>query len=100
WTGQPDASFSGTGMPPANTGLHVTVEDYTQDVGVVGSYAKVLMFYAARANHAQAKATAKALLDALWKNSDSKGVAVVETREDYKRFGDPVYVPPGWSGRM
>ncbi len=101
WTGQPDASFSGTGMPPANTGLHVTVEDYTNDIGVAGSYAKTLMFYAAKANHAQAKSTAKGLLDGIWKNNqDAKGVSVTETRADYNRFDDPVYIPSGWTGTM
>nr|QIN90906.1 cellobiohydrolase [uncultured bacterium] len=101
WTGQPDASFSGSGMPPANTGLHVQVVDYTNDLGVAGAYAKTLMFYAARAKHTQAQNTAKALLDGIWKNhQDSKGVSVTETRADYDRFDDPVYVPSGWNGKM
>ncbi|MGI5156320.1 glycoside hydrolase family 48 protein [Microbispora sp. CA-102843] len=101
WTGQPDASFSGPGMPPANTGLHVTIADYTNDIGVAGSYAKALMFYAAKANHAQAKSTAKALLDGIWKNNqDAKGVSIPETRTDYNRLDDPIYVPSGWTGKM
>ncbi|GIH61271.1 hypothetical protein Msi02_20880 [Microbispora siamensis] len=101
WTGQPDASFSGTGMPPANTGLHVSIQDYTNDIGVAGSYAKVLMFYAAKSGNAQAKTTAKALLDGIWKNNqDAKGVSVAETRTDYNRLDDPIYVPSGWTGKM
>ena len=31
---------------------------------------------------------------------DSLGIAVPETRTDYSRFGDAVYVPSGWSGTM
>ncbi|WP_241564533.1 glycoside hydrolase family 48 protein [Nonomuraea polychroma] len=101
WTGQPAGDFNATtGMPPANPDLRVTVVDHTQDVGVAGSYAKVLMYYAARANHTQARDTAKALLDGVWKNRDAKGVSVPETKADYNRIDDPVYVPPGWTGKM
>ncbi|MGW2216476.1 glycoside hydrolase family 48 protein [Nonomuraea sp. NPDC001684] len=101
WTGQPAGDFSDpNGMPPPNPGLHVTVADYTNDVGVAGSYAKALMYYAAKANHAGARTMAKALLDGVWKNRDAKGVSVSETKTDYKRLNDPVYVPPGWTGKM
>ncbi|MGW3352061.1 glycoside hydrolase family 48 protein [Nonomuraea rubra] len=101
WTGQPAGDFNATsGMPPANPGLHVTVVDHTQDVGVAGAYAKVLMYYAAKANHAEARDTAKALLDGIWDNRDAEGVSVPETKTDYQRVDDPVYVPPGWSGEM
>ncbi|GAA4097356.1 glycoside hydrolase family 48 protein [Actinomadura miaoliensis] len=101
WEGQPDANWSSTsGMPPANTGLHVTVVDHTQDVGVTAALARTLTYYAAKANHAQAKQTAKNLLDALWRHQDAKGVSVPETKADYKRVTDPVYVPPGWTGKM
>ncbi|MBX6766809.1 MAG: cellulose binding domain-containing protein, partial [Actinomadura rubrobrunea] len=65
WEGQPDADWSSTsGMPPANTRLHVTVVDHTQDVGVTASLARALSYYAAKSGHAQAKQTAKDLLDA------------------------------------
>ena len=102
WSGAPDADFNGqTQMPPDNQNLHVEVVDYTNDLGVAGAYAKTLMFYAAKANHSQAKATAKAILDGILKNhQDAKGVSVPETRKDYERFDDPVYVPSGWTGRM
>ncbi|MEV0379246.1 glycoside hydrolase family 48 protein [Nonomuraea sp. NPDC050643] len=101
WSGQPAGNFSATsGMPPANPGLHVTVVDHTQDVGVAGAYAKVLMYYAARANHTEARDTAKALLDGVWENRDAEGVSVPETKGDYRRIDDPVYVPAGWSGEM
>ncbi|MFB9626670.1 glycoside hydrolase family 48 protein, partial [Nonomuraea helvata] len=101
WTGQPAGDFTATsGMPPANPGLHVTIADYTNDVGVAGAYAKALMYYAAKANNTAAKNMAKALLDGVWKYRDAKGVSVPETKTDYKRVGDPVYVPSGWSGKM
>ncbi|GAA2154876.1 glycoside hydrolase family 48 protein [Actinomadura napierensis] len=101
WTGQPDADWSGaTGMPSANTGLHVTVADYGDDVGVAAAYAKTLTYYAAKSGDAKAKQAAKDLLDAIWKHTDGKGVSVPETRSDYKRLADPVYVPSGWSGKM
>lgn len=101
WTGQPDANWStATGMPPANTGLHVSVQDYTDDVGVAAAYAKTLTYYAAKSGDAAAKQAAKDLLDAIWKHTDAKGVSVQETRSDYKRLADPVYVPSGWSGKM
>lgn len=101
WTGQPDANWSSaSGMPPANTGLHVTVQDYTNDVGVAAAYAKTLTYYAAKSGDADAKKAAKDLLDAMWKHADAKGVSVQETRADYNRLTDPVYVPSGWTGTM
>jgi hypothetical protein len=99
WSGQPDTWNAAS--PGANTGLHVTVADYTDDVGVAAAYAKTLTYYAAKSGDAQAKSTAKALLDGMWKNhQDALGVAVPETRADYSRFNDSVYVPSGWSGTM
>ncbi|MFE7213194.1 glycoside hydrolase family 48 protein [Streptomyces sp. NPDC057611] len=99
WSGQPDTWNASS--PGSNSGLHVTVADYTNDVGVAAAYAKTLTYYAARSGDAQAKSTAKALLDGMWSNNqDSLGVAVPETRTDYSRFGDKVYVPSGWTGTM
>jgi hypothetical protein len=99
WSGQPDTWNASS--PGANNNLHVTVADYTDDVGVAAAYAKTLTYYAARSGDAQAKSTAKALLDGMWNNNqDSLGIAVPETRTDYSRFGDKVYVPSGWTGTM
>ncbi|MEV5008355.1 glycoside hydrolase family 48 protein [Streptomyces sp. NPDC055692] len=99
WSGQPDTWNASS--PGSNSGLHVTVADYTNDVGVAAAYAKTLTYYAARSGDAQAKSTAKALLDGMWSNNqDSLGIAVPETRTDYSRFGDKVYVPSGWTGTM
>jgi hypothetical protein len=99
WSGRPDTWNASS--PGGNSGLHVTVADYTDDVGVAAAYAKTLTYYAARSGDATARSTAKALLDGMWDHDqDSLGVAVPETRTDYSRFGDSVYVPSGWTGTM
>ncbi|WP_236245075.1 glycoside hydrolase family 48 protein [Streptomyces sp. CC210A] len=99
WTGAPDTW--NRSAPGANAGLHVTVADYTNDVGVAAAYAKTLAYYAAKSGDADAKRVAKALLDGMWQHhQDPLGIAVPETRADYERFDDPVYVPGGWSGTM
>jgi hypothetical protein len=99
WTGAPDTWKAAS--PGKNAGLHVTVASTTQDVGVAGSLAKTLSYYGAKANNATAKTLAKQLLDGMWTASqDAKGISVPETREDYKRFNDKVYVPSGWTGKM
>ncbi|WEH43395.1 glycoside hydrolase family 48 protein [Streptomyces sp. AM 2-1-1] len=99
WTGAPDTWNASA--PGANAALHVTVADYTNDVGVTGAYARTLTYYAAKSGDAEAKATAKALLDGMWDHyQDDAGIAVPETRADYNRFDDPVYVPSGWTGKM
>jgi hypothetical protein len=62
------------------------------------------MYYAASANTAPATATAardtaKGLLNVMWNNfQDPVGVALPETRADYNRFDDPVFIPAGWTG--
>ncbi|MEV5432080.1 glycoside hydrolase family 48 protein [Streptomyces sp. NPDC052701] len=99
WSGQPDTWNASS--PGANNSLHVTVVDYTNDVGVAAAYAKTLTYYADRSGDSEAAGTAKALLDGMWENhQDDLGIAVPETRADYNRFDDPVYVPSGWTGTM
>ncbi|WP_419998896.1 glycoside hydrolase family 48 protein [Streptomyces boninensis] len=98
WSGAPDTWNASN--PGANTGLHVSVTDYTNDIGVGASYVKTLMYYAAKAENSEIAGLAKSLLDAMAAHADSKGIAVPETRTDYKRFNDPVYIPAGWSGKM
>ncbi|MFI8277513.1 glycoside hydrolase family 48 protein [Streptomyces sp. NPDC085929] len=99
WSGAPDTWNASA--PGANAGLHVTVADYTDDVGVAAAYAKTLTYYAAKSGNAEAKRVAKALLDGMWAHhQDPLGLSVQETRTDYKRFNDPVYVPSTWTGKM
>ncbi|MFI5892389.1 glycoside hydrolase family 48 protein [Actinoplanes sp. NPDC051513] len=106
WSGAP-ATWNPS-SPAANTGLHVTVTSKGTDLGVAGSFAKLLTYYAAKSGNAAAKTAAKNLLDAIWTHKDAKGVSVTETRADYNRFddvynastGQGLYIPPGWSGKM
>ncbi|MFZ5988266.1 MAG: glycoside hydrolase family 48 protein [Bacillota bacterium] len=102
WSGQPD---TWTGKPTGNPNLHCKVTDYTKDVGVTAAYAKTLIYYAAATEKHEkvldkkARDTAKQLLDGMWNNyRDTSGVAVPETRGDYKRFFDEVYIPQGFTG--
>lgn len=64
WSGAADTWNASA--PGANAGLHVTVADYTDDVGVAASYAITLTNYAAKSGNAEAKRVAKALLDGMW----------------------------------
>ena len=105
WQGQPDTWNAAA--PGANAGLRVTVVDKTNDVGVAAAYARTLIYYAAKSNNAAAKTMSKELLDRMWaKYQDPIGLAVDETRTDYKRFtekynpttGSGVYIPNGWTG--
>ncbi|KAJ8980324.1 hypothetical protein NQ317_008032 [Molorchus minor] len=86
-----------TGLPGDD--LHVTVETYNDDVGTGAATARALSYYAAKTNNEEAKTAAKNILDVMWNNFQTdKGVTDVETREDYSRFNEPIYVPPGWTG--
>ncbi|GAB3012380.1 glycoside hydrolase family 48 protein [Streptomyces pseudoechinosporeus] len=99
WSGAPDTWNASS--PGSNSGLHVTVADYTNDVGVAAAYAKTLTYYADKSGDTEAASTAKALLDGMWANNqDALGIAVPETRADYNRFDDGVYIPSGWTGTM
>jgi hypothetical protein len=109
WSGQPDTWNPSS--PGSNANLHVTIADYTDDVGVAAGYAKTLAYYAAKSGDTNAQNVAKTLLDDMWNNDqDAIGISVPETRTDYNRFTqkysasntnhDGVYVPPGWTGKM
>ncbi|MEU2023883.1 glycoside hydrolase family 48 protein [Streptomyces sp. NPDC016469] len=98
WTGEPDTWNASS--PGDNAGLHVSVVNYANDVGVGAAYVKTLTYYAAKSGDEDAAALAKALLDAMATNATDKGISVPETRLDYNRFEDEVYIPSGWSGTM
>jgi hypothetical protein len=103
WSGQPD---TWTGSYTGNPGLSVTVTDHNQDVGIAASTAKALAYYSAAkrvhtgTEHAGARDAAFGLMEALWNYRDDLGIATPESRADYDRFDDPVYVPPDWTGVM
>jgi hypothetical protein len=67
---------------------------------VAAALAKTLMYYAAATADTKTQTLAKGLLDALMAHADSTGIATPETRTDYSRFADTVYVPSGWTGKM
>ncbi len=92
WNGK-DAAFNKT--------LHVKVKSWGQDLGVGGALARTLLFYAAKSGDVASAKLAKELLDRMWKKfRDDKGLSAPETRTDYKRFGDKVFIPAGWKGKM
>ena len=98
WTGQPDTWNASS--PGANASLHVSVTESGTDVGVAAALIKALLYYAAATSNTAAQTLGKNLLDALSAHTDTKGIAIAETRTDYKRFTDAVFVPSGWSGKM
>jgi hypothetical protein len=98
WTGQPDTWNASS--PGGNSGLHVSVTETGTDVGVAGGLVKALLYYAAATSNTAAQTLGKNLLDALSAHTDTKGIAIAETRTDYSRFNDKVFVPSGWTGKM
>jgi len=101
WSGQPDTWNPSN--PGDNSDLHVSVTNHTDDVGVAAAYIKTLLYYAAATGDTEAHDVAKAMLDGMWENHrdlDGSGIVVEETREDFERFADPVYIPEGWTGTM
>jgi hypothetical protein len=113
WTGAPAGTFnSANGTPPANPGLHVSVRNYGNDIGVASSYIRTLIYYAAKENGSalgtRAQETAQGLIDRILQLKDNLGVSVTETRGDYERFDDRwssssqkgLYVPSGFTGEM
>ncbi|NMB34127.1 MAG: endoglucanase, partial [Clostridium sp.] len=106
WTGQPD---TWTGSYTGNSGLHVEIENYGNDLGVAGSLANSLATYAAATRKhgtldTNARDMAAELINRVWYNfycEDGKGIVTEEARGDYSRiFEQEIYVPAGWSGTM
>ncbi len=102
-TYQVPSTLSWSGQP--GSGLSCSIVDYTNDIGVTAGYAKCLIYYAAAyqkwagAVNATARDMAGNLLDRMWTlYRDSVGLAADETRNDYSRFFDVVYIPSGWTG--
>jgi hypothetical protein len=106
WQGQPD-TWNGMENFTGNADLQVTVESTSQDVGIASALAKTLAYYSAgKREHTgvedtAARAKAFALMDLIWTQyRDDIGVSVTESRGDYSRLDDPVYIPESWSGTM
>jgi hypothetical protein len=108
WSGLPAGDFnSGSGQPPANPGLHITIVNYGQDMGTMASAANALTWYAAATAKwgtldTASRDLAKRVLDAQWNNHrNATGVVAPEARGDYSRFFNQiVYVPSGTTGKM
>jgi hypothetical protein len=107
WTGQPQLNWDEKTQNwnakdgAFNKTLHVKVKSYGQDLGVAGALARTLLYYAAKSGDLASAKLAKELLDRMWKKfRDDKGLSAPEARTDYKRFGDKVFIPAGWRGRM
>ncbi len=112
WNGQPSLNWNATtqnwmpGDASFNANLRVTVADTTQDLGLAGAFAKTLIYYSAgtrrwATQHTGSQMMAKEILDRIWTlYRDDIGVSVTESRSDYQRFDDPIYVPSTFSGVM
>lgn len=108
WSGAPAGDFNtGSGQPPANPGLHISIVNYGQDMGTMASAANALTWYAAATGKfgtldTAARDLAKRVLDAQWNNHrNATGVTSPEARGDYSRFFNQIiYVPSGTTGKM
>ena len=114
WSGRPSTSTPRAPVLGTGTGgLHVRVVDRNQDVGIAASLARTFrtMSRGLKAHRSQQapsqelardlKGFADELLERLWQVSrDDQGLATAESRPDYRRFGDPVFVPPFMTGTM
>src|SRR5690606_1298842 len=98
WSGAPDTWNPSN--PGNNSGLSVTVVERGEDVGVASGLARTLMWYAAATGDTAAHDMALDLIEGLYAQMGPAGVTTVETREDFDRLNDPVFVPPGFSGTM
>jgi hypothetical protein len=102
WSGRPSSSATDAARADApNESLHVIVRESGDDPGTAASFARTLLFWAARSRDDAARALAQGILDRMWsRQRDAKGVATSEVRKDYTRFRDRVALPAGWKGKM
>jgi hypothetical protein len=100
WSGKPGGNWKSGTTSVNNSGLHVTVKNYSQDIGPTGAYARLLTYYGVKAQNQEALDTAKGLLDSMLQHKDSKGFSVDEARKDYSRFNDEVAIPSEYTGKM
>jgi hypothetical protein len=107
WTGQPNTWDPNN--PSVNSNLHVSVTEYSKDLGVAACLAKALTYYAAATQKyatldTNCRDLSKEILDRMWTKyyePNGAGLAVEETRDDFSRFFEQeVYIPNGWTGTM
>jgi hypothetical protein len=111
WSGQPALNWNATtqNWTPGtafNAGLSVTITATSRDVGVTGSFCKVLLYYSAgtkkwAVQDMPSYNLAVTLLNDVWANDrDSIGLSAPETGTTYNQFDTPIYIPAGWTGTM
>lgn len=109
WKGQP-GTWDERSKSSDNSGLHVTVDSYTNaDIGVAGSYANTL-FYTAAANMKyghdvafgeEMKKTGEQILDVMWNNyRDEYGIAKAEEIDPANYFDSEIVIPSSFNGKM
>ena len=108
WSGQP-ATPGTPSSPGANTGLHVTVADYTNDVGVAAAYAKTLIVLRAPSPATpQAQDHGQGAAGRLCDHTGQPRASSIAgdpgrlqpLRRRSTRHQQGLYVPPGWTGTM
>lgn len=99
WSGAPAASWNGGGFPTKSATLRCEVTAYGRDVGTMASFARSLLLYAAVTKDADCAQAADTLLAGIAACRTEHGYSVEETRDDYAKFDNKVYVPPGFQGK-
>jgi hypothetical protein len=109
WTGAPDTSFSGTGIPVANKNLHVKIATWNQDIGIIASLVRCFLYIGYANNDKVLITSANKLIESIVPFADTIGYSTPEPRPDYINkattnyitgFNTPVYVPPTFKGKM
>lgn len=103
WTGKPDSDWNGSSngsVPKTNKGLSCRVKEYGKDLGVMASLLRSLVFFNAMKPVTAIQRLITAMTKDILSHEDERGMAVEEERGDYLNFDTPVFVPPGWSGKM
>ncbi|XP_060536285.1 exoglucanase B-like [Cylas formicarius] len=87
-----------SGVPPS---VSVSIQSSFNAIGTASATARILSYYAAKTNNAEAKNVAKELLDRMWAlHQTQKGVSITETKDNYNTgFNTKVNIPlNGWTG--
>lgn len=109
------AFWNASGVP--NPNLHCTIQYKGTDLGTAACFARLCIQYVkaklmaggtlngiipnSSYTYQNVLDYAKKILDRIWVDfKDAKGFAAQESRSDYARYDDVVYIPTGYSGRM
>ncbi len=109
WTGQPTSSFSGDGIPANNEGLHVSIDNYGNDLGIMSSLARCFIYYSLATGDDVSMNLSHTLINYILSKNDNVGYSIPEDRADYVNKGGtsyttgmntPVFIPDGYNGKM